>query len=166
LLSYVHDCPTFFVDPFGLEPKVVIAIGKAIAAGEYELAIALIRDGLGRNPKVLTSCLAKIADKLPLASQKCDRVRDLMIECFQRTGCEPVGIRIIGSRGERFFFWGKECFSKTGEHFATLCNGRIFDAITGPGGMTIAEYIKLWQEKCGFTPIIINQAVQKIIGVQ
>jgi hypothetical protein len=128
----------------------------AIARGDLEGAIALWELEMGRRaPQWLTEFQAAFN----VANQRagpCAEVAKSVFEGFKRLGEKPAYIRFTSTgsmRGANFIAWERRAgdprstfqISTNFYHYAVQLKDRVYDAMTGPTGLTVNEYMKRLQ---------------------
>ncbi len=105
----------------------------------------------------LTGVLNKIFAQFPAQAQQCVQAAQKVSAVFTAMGQNPQTIQITDRLGARIFFLadGTTRFASTGFHQAVVVNGRVYDALTGPAGMTLADYI-LKLKSLNIDPVITN----------
>jgi hypothetical protein len=92
-----------------------------------------------------TKALAKIFQKYPAASLKCDKAAVKALEVLQPIYPDAQIVRVHAMDGAQFFFSHDGTrFAETGYHDFVYAGGKVYDALTGPAGATFEEYWKLW----------------------
>jgi hypothetical protein len=77
------------------------------------------------------------------------------MEILTAAGKNPKIISFIDEFGALFFRTGEgTLFSTTGYHEAVLCEGIVYDALTGAKGMPLADYLAML-EQFGIYPVYI-----------
>ena len=86
---------------------------------------------------------------------RCDTVANYICDAFRAAGESPVIIKITDLGRVPVFKLadGKTNFSTAGWHYATYVNGRVYDALTGGAGLTLAEY-KTMLQSLNIVPVI------------
>lgn len=124
----------------------------AIARGDLAGAIALWELEMGRRaPQWLTEFQAAFN----VANQRagpCVEIAKSVFEGFRRLGEKPAYVRFnsTGSmRGANFIAWERRAgepsstfqISVSSYHYAVQVKDRVYDAMTGPTGLTVTEYM-------------------------
>ncbi|HYO68651.1 MAG TPA: hypothetical protein VEU33_21475 [Archangium sp.] len=124
----------------------------AIARGDLAGAIALWELEMGRRaPQWLTEFQAAFN----VANQRagpCAEVARSIFEGFRRLGEKPVYVRFTSTgsvRGANLIAWERRVgdslstiqIADNSVHFAVQSKERIYDALTGPTGLTLTEYM-------------------------
>jgi hypothetical protein len=124
----------------------------AIARGDLAGAIALWELEMGRRaPQWLTEFQAAFN----VANQRagpCAEVARSVFEGFRRLGEKPAYVRFTSTgsvRGANLIAWERRAgdslstiqISDNSAHFAVQLKERIYDALTGPTGLTLTEYM-------------------------
>jgi len=111
------------------------AASKALAAAEAKALARLAARG---------KALGRIFKQHPPQSKQCQLAAEKALAAFTKAG-EKATIVTVKDAGGAFFFKTKDgaVFSEDGVHKAVYSAGRIYDALTGANGMTIAEYMEM-----------------------
>ena len=123
----------------------------ALIAGKYTEALALLQTAtssgyaIAANKSGVTAVaglISHIVAKFPASAQQCPTVASKISEVFRAAGQNPTTITITDAYKARFFFLadGITPFASDFKHVATLVNGRVYDALTGPAGMLVVDY--------------------------
>ncbi|WP_145363480.1 hypothetical protein [Stratiformator vulcanicus] len=121
------------------------AVKIAEVARNNGVQIALLTRGSLAGLAPVAGYMTKLFNKIPPQAMRCNEVAYRVREMFVATGANARIIEIRDAGGAQFFFLkdGVTLFSRRGFHQAVLSNGRIYDALTGPKGMTQAAYLKM-----------------------
>lgn len=123
----------------------------AIARGDLGGAIALWELEMGRRaPEWLTNFQAAFNAANQRAGP-CVEVARSVFEGFRRLGEKPVYVRFASTgsvRGANLIAWERRAgeplitiqISDNSVHFAVQIKERLYDALTGPKGLTVTEY--------------------------
>ncbi|RLT06579.1 MAG: hypothetical protein DWI23_01520 [Planctomycetota bacterium] len=150
---FVANGPTGKTDPSGLSPHTQVTILRLLGSGDpnnFKLAIELLA-GIGaksiadlgsRGPKIVDAFLSRIFSMYPATSMQCVKAAEAVRDVFSKVGQNTTVFTITDRcpRVQHFLLANGQAFSNNGKHVAAFCNGRVYDAITSPTGMTIAEY--------------------------
>jgi RHS repeat-associated protein len=164
LSNYVLNNPISFVDPTGLAyDSVTRAYLTAIARGNIPEAVAIAQAAtVGHADKLARyiNQLRTIMNRYPRSSMQCDTLSKKLVEFFNSTGgkvsvnSNPQIMNITDKFGARYFFDSKGAkFAESGFHQAVRVGDRVFDAITGPNGMSYNQYISTL-ESYGIAPVV------------
>ncbi|HYO57912.1 hypothetical protein [Archangium sp.] len=125
----------------------------AIARGELAGAIALWELEMGRRaPQWLTEFQAAF-NVVNQRAGPCAEVAKSVFEGFKRLGEKPAYVRFTSTgsvRGANLIAWERRAgeplstiqVSENSVHFAVQIKDRLYDAMTGPTGLTVTEYMK------------------------
>ena len=157
LYRYVGNGPVNGVDPKGLYvDSVTQTFWQLIAKGRINEAIALLEvtvaagGSIGNSSKGIAAAqglIAAIIKKHPAHSKECDKAADLVQKVFRAIGQKPELLKLYEpyGRGKKvlivFLDNGKR-LTESGIHYVVRCQGRIYDAISGPNGLTWEEYYR------------------------
>ena len=150
---FVANGPTGKTDPSGLSPHTQVTILRLLGSGDpnnFKLASELlagsgaksIADLGSRGPKIVDAFLSRIFSMYPATSMQCVKAAEAVRDVFSKVGQNTTVFTITDRcpRVQHFLLANGQAFSNNGKHVAAFCNGRVYDAITSPTGMTIAEY--------------------------
>jgi RHS repeat-associated protein len=145
--AYSNNDPTDVIDPTGLNSVtarvwVMIAQGDIAGAGEYYL----LATGASQLPRWFQAMQAAFSAANRVAGP-CQRVANDIYNGFQKLGQNPTFVNFStgsakGSAGRIGFEQGGQwtMVSTGGTHVAVQVGSKIYDAFTGPAGMTLADY--------------------------
>ena len=92
----------------------------------------------------LPSTLARLIKRYPASSYNCDKLAEKISDAFKAAGANPQIITITDKHGAPYFYTDKYIqFAKTGFHQAVKVGDRVYDALTGPAGMQMAQYVNM-----------------------
>jgi hypothetical protein len=128
----------------------------AIAQGDLAGAIALWELEMGRRAP---QWLMEFQAAFNVANQRagpCIEVAKSVFEGFKRLGEKPTYVRFTSTgavRGANLIAWERRAgeplstiqISDNSVHFAVQIKDRLYDALTGPMGLTVTEYMKRLQ---------------------
>jgi hypothetical protein len=161
LFSYVEGNPILHKDRFGLfadSPRLRIPV--LLARGQFEEAL-VIAEAAGFTATAnqivqLTNRLNSLMQKYPSTSLKCDQLANKVFDVFRSNNLTPRIIKIYDAGGARIFTDNKgNVFARDSYHQAVRLGDMVFDALTGPYGMEISQYINML-ESYGIYPVITN----------
>jgi hypothetical protein len=124
----------------------------AIARGDLAGAIALWELEMGRRaPQWLTEFQAAF-NVVNQRAGPCVEVAKSVFEGFRRLGEKPAYVRFTSTgsmHGANFIGWERRAgepsstfqISVSSYHYAVQLKDRVYDAMTGPTGLTVAEYM-------------------------
>jgi len=115
----------------------------ALARGDIAGAISMWQ--LATNRDTVPPALAALQSAFSLANRvagPCGRVAKDIYQGFKSLGGNPQYLRLSSSSG-RFLSWqNRTLMSDNNLHFVVEYEGKLYDAFTGPAGMSRAEYLK------------------------
>jgi RHS repeat-associated protein len=141
--AYALNNPITFTDLTGSMPdSIKIKMLAMIARGDIAGAIAYhqLHTGRATIPKALQAMQSAFAAANRVAGQ-CQQVAKDIYSGFHYLGTKPEYLRITSTEGDFLSWQGRTMVSNNNFHVAVRQGGRIYDAFTGPAGMTEAEYI-------------------------
>jgi RHS repeat-associated protein len=157
LVRYAGNSPTGASDPTAREPKAAATILRLLATGklrDFQLAMQLLAGIGAKGAATIGAFLTNIYNRYPAASLRCQEAAARTMQVFQGAGQTATRITISLPRAMIFRLPDGTVFSRSGEHVATLSNGRVYDAVTGPNGMLLDEYIDYMTTVLGKVPTI------------
>jgi hypothetical protein len=113
----------------------LIVRGDIAGASEYYL----LATGASQVPRWLTTMQQAFNVGNQVAG-RCEAVANNIAEGFRKLGQNPQLVKIFGDKGQYLSWQGQKMVSNNNFHVAVMNDGRIFDAYTGPAGMTWVEY--------------------------
>ena len=147
--AYSLNNPLRCADPTGLAPSastIYARILVLVAGGKFQQAIELWEAEFG---SVAPAWLSNLQRAFDLANQRagpCYSVAKNIFDGFRQLGQRPEYFYIRAKIGE-FLSWYPDpskpqsiTIFDNGEHAAVLMGGRVYDAFTGPAGMTLVDY--------------------------
>jgi len=140
----------------------------AIAQGDLAGAIALWELEMGRRaPQWLTEFQAAFN----VANQRagpCAEVAKSVFEGFKRLGEKPAYVRFTSTgsmRGANVIAWERRAGDPSSTfqisigfyHYAVQVKDRVYDAMTGPMGLTVTEYLKRLQSPGALSMQVVGE---------
>jgi hypothetical protein len=140
----------------------------AIAQGDLAGAIALWELEMGRRaPQWLTEFQAAFN----VANQRagpCAEVAKSVFEGFKRLGEKPAYVRFTSTgsmRGANVIAWERRAGDPSSTfqisigfyHYAVQVKDRVYDAMTGPMGLTVTEYMKRLQSPGALSMQVVSE---------
>ena len=185
LYRYVGNNPTNHTDPTGLIDDFTGGVAELVATGNLEGLQALVglegggftaaqQAALNAAIKAVQAAraaaaaaaaqqrLQQIYQQFPATAYKCVEAAKATANVLRNLGQKPVFIKITSPGTGPFFPTpdGKSSFSRNGVHYACQAGGRVYDALTGPAGMTMMEYLQ-YLASLGLNPAVTPVAMPK-----
>jgi hypothetical protein len=126
-----------------LPDSVRLKMLAAIARGDIAGAISMWQ--LSTNRDTVPPALAALQSAFSLANRvagSCGRVARDIYQGFKSLGGNPQYLRISSSKGNYLSWQSRTLMSDNNVHFVVTHEDKIYDAFTGPAGMSRAEYLK------------------------
>ncbi len=150
LYRYIHNDPENKIDPLGHSDSLTLSFWQLMAQGKINEAIALLslaqQTGfdIGKSRAGISAVegvISAIIKKLPAESGKCADAAEKISGLFKAIGEKHVTYKIIEIAGARYFgLPDGRIFAERGWHMVVRCQGKMYDALTGPRGMSWEEY--------------------------
>jgi RHS repeat-associated protein len=141
--AYALSNPINFTDATGNMPDSIrlrtlamIAQGDIAGAGRYYL----LATGASQLPRWFQMMQNAFGAANRVAGP-CQQVAKDIYSGFGHLGAKPEYLRIASTEGQFLSWQGRTMVSNNNVHVAVRHGKRIYDAFTGPAGMTEAEYI-------------------------
>jgi len=122
-------------DSIRMKLLAMIARGDVVGAGEYYL----LATGASQLPRWL-SAMQQAFNAGNQVAGKCEGVANNIAEGFKKLGQNPQLVKVFGDAGQYLSWRGQQMVSNNNFHVAVMNGGRIYDAYTGPAGMTWVEH--------------------------
>ncbi len=143
VLASVPPLPTPAMWLAVLPDSVRLKMLAAIARGDIAGAISLWQ--LATNRDTVPPALAALQSAFSLTNRvagPCARVAKDIYEGFKSLGGNPQYLRISSTKGEYLSWQSRTLMSDNNRHFVVIHEDKIYDAFTGPAGLSQAEYLK------------------------
>jgi hypothetical protein len=95
----------------------------------------------GASP--LEGALGAIFTQFPARAMRCTDSSAKVLQVFTLFGQSPKYLNVWDKSRSLFWFWKGNPFTRDGTHRAVIVSGRVYDALTGPKGLPLADYANL-----------------------
>ena len=143
VLASVPSLPTPAIWLAVVPDTVRVKMLAAIARGDIAGAISLWQ--LATNRDTVPPALAALQSAFGLANRvagPCARVAKDIYQGFKSLGGNPQYLRVSSTEGPFLSWRNRTLMSDNNVHFLVAHEGMLYDAFTGPVGMSRVEYLK------------------------
>jgi RHS repeat-associated protein len=166
LYRYVRNDASSSRDASGAGPDSVSgSFWAAILRGDYQAALAIletstsvgfnIANNVRTGMTAVGALIGKIIADLPAKSGQCAQAAQRIADVFRAAGQSPVIVEFRNRLGGLYFTLPDGTrFATQGWHQVVMVGGRVYDALTGPAGMPVQEYVK-FLIKLGIIPQVV-----------